>query len=1036
MFWGAVWLASSLFAQSYTMKTVAGTSRLQDGSPATSVPLRSPYGVAQDATGNVYVADSRDNRVRRVGLDGNITTIAGTGVAGFSGDIGPATKAKLDSPRAIRLDGKGNLYIADYYNSRVRKVALSTGVITTVAGSGDFRAAGDNGPARQAGLDTDDIAVDGDGNLYIADFFNNRIRKVTAADGNIKTIGGIGIAGDAGDTGKAVQAALDGPTGISVDAQGMVYFADYYNNRVRKIDQKSGMITTVAGTGDLGNSGNEGPATNATLLIPLSTSVEPDGNLLILTVFFLRRVTIADGNIHAVAGNTSIGFAGDGGGVAGAQFAVPRYVSAAANADILLADSGNYRVRRIHAGILSTVAGTTISDNIPAASAFLNQPAQALPDGKGGFLIADTSDHRVRAVGGNGTIANVLGTGVPGDTLLQLDDPLGIALGAQGAVYIADSRNDRILFLPSGGNASVVAGGIGSGFSGDNGAAVRAMLSAPSAVAVDAAGVVYIADTGNFRVRMINDGTITTLAGTGSPGFGGDNGPADKARLSAVDVAVDNAGNLYIADTFNHRIRKVNLSTKTITTVAGIGTPGYTGDGGPATSAQLQAPTGIAIDAAGNLYIADRGNSVVRRVSGGMIKTIAGTGNSNLDLESGPATGVSIDAARVAVDRDGTIYIADPFNDRVRKLAVAVPASLAIASGDGQSGAPGKKLVIAVKVTDAARIPVAAVTVNLAVTSGSAVLDASAIQTGADGTATTKVTLGSTVGPVKITASSAGLSSVTFNLTVTQPPVTTPVPVIDGGVAGAALSVPAVRALSTGGIASVFGKNFGAATTFQNVAQDDLLNGRVSVNFRSVCVDVAGVRAPVFGVSDGQVNFQVPVVGSGGTAAVRVIAACGTPTEVASDALSVATQAATPEFFYFAHNPDGHNPVAATDSITGVAIAAADLFPGSGFAPAHPKQFVTIYATGFGATSPSFAPGEFPGTLASVTSDVRVQLNGHELPAANVLYAGVTPFSPGLYQLNVLLPDDTPDGDLALVIQIGGLQSPAGAFLTVRGNQN
>ena len=212
-----------------------------------------------------------DNRVRRVDTKGNISTVAGTGVAGFSGDGGPATQAMFDTPEGLRLDAKGaNLYIADYNNNRVRMVALATGVVTTVAGNGDFKFNGDTGIATQIAFDPLDIAVDSASNIYIADYTNSRIRKVSATDGTISTIAGIANPGNGGDYGPAVQAAIDGPDGISVDPQNNVYFVDNNNNRVRKIDQVTGVITNFAGTGGYGYGepnydGNGGPATSALL---------------------------------------------------------------------------------------------------------------------------------------------------------------------------------------------------------------------------------------------------------------------------------------------------------------------------------------------------------------------------------------------------------------------------------------------------------------------------------------------------------------------------------------------------------------------------------------------------------------------------------------------------------------------------------------------------------------------------------------------------------------------------------------------------
>jgi uncharacterized protein (TIGR03437 family) len=1032
-------IAGLAVAQSYTMTTVAGSSRLGDGSPATSVPLRYPFGMAQDAAGNVYFSDNNDNRVRRVAPDGTISTIAGNGVPNFSGDGGQAPRATLNAPQGVRLDGKGNLFIADYNNNRVRKVVLATGIITTVAGNGNFQFSGDGGRATLAGVDPDDIALDNSGNLYIADFFNNRIRKVSADDNTISTIAGTGIAGD-GDNGPANAAALDGPIGISVDSQGIVYFVDSINNRVKRIDQNANKITTAVGTGDFGfglpsYDGDGGPATAAFLTYPFSTAIEPNGDLLVNCIVELWRVTMSDGKIHFIAGSDSLGFGGDGGPAIFATFGGMRYTSVAANDDILIADVGNYRVRRIHSNAINTVAGTTISDNILGTSAFLNNPAGVLADGKGGFYIGDTGDSRVRQVSATGSITNAVGTGVRDDTLSTLFFPRGMAMDALGTLYVADSGNDRIMrVLAGGGGPTVAAGDNGAGYAGDGGYAPRAKLANPHGVAVDSAGNLYIADTNNFCVRIVDaNQNISTFAGTGVPGFSGDNGPASKAKISASDVAVDNSGNLYIADALNNRIRKVNLATKIISTVAGIGTAGYSGDGGLAFSARLFGPTGVAMDAASNLYIADYGNSVVRRVStGGTITTIAGTGLPVFDVETGTALGVSVDPARLSVAQDGTIYIADYFNDRIRKLVAQVPAVFAIVAGDTQSGPPGTKVTISVKVTDAKGAPVGNVLVNFTVTSGLATLSAAGAQTGGDGIASVQVTFGTAPGPVKITAVSSGISGVTFNLAVTQPVVMPPVPAIDpSGVKGAALSSPPVQALSTGGIASVFGKNFGGSAMFQKVGAADLVNGMAPTSFLGICVNVGGARAPIFGASNTQVNFQVPTVAATGTVSVSVVSPCGTSNDLASSAVSVAAQAATPEFFYYVQHTDGVNPVAATDSISSAYLAATTLFPGSGITPAYPGEYVTVYATGFGATNPSYAPGQFPDQLAQVTGAVSVLLGGRELPAANVLYAGVTPNGPGLYQLNLLLPDDTPDGDLSLTIVIGGIQSPSGPYMTV-----
>jgi uncharacterized protein (TIGR03437 family) len=284
---------------------------------------------------------------------------------------------------------------------------------------------------------------------------------------------------------------------------------------------------------------------------------------------------------------------------------------------------------------------------------------------------------------------------------------------------------------------------------------------------------------------------------------------------------------------------------------------------------------------------------------------------------------------------------------------------------------------------------------------------------------------------VAITAAAPGLPGVTLNLTVNAV-VTTPVPQIDpGGVAGAGLSAPAQRGVAVNGIASVFGKNFAPAGTAARVGAADLVNGRVPSHLAGVCVQVGTVRAPVFAVYPTQVNFQVPPAGAG-PREVQVIASCGTSTEVRSNAETITIQTAAPEFFYFKNNPDGRNPIAAVNAVTGAFLAAADLFPSGGFVPAKPDDIVSLFGTSFGGTNPSIAPGEFPATLAAVTGNEQLNVGGRTIAAADVLYAGAAPGNPGLFQLNFRVPADMPDGDHEVTLTIAGFASPRGPFVTVK----
>jgi sugar lactone lactonase YvrE len=293
-------------------------------------------------------------------------------------------------------------------------------------------------------------------------------------------------------------------------------------------------------------------------------------------------------------------------------------------------------------GTIATVAGTGTAgsggDTQQATAAQLGHPHGVAVDSAGNLYIADLSNNRVRKVAPNGTITTVAGTGTPGDsgdggpaTSAQLNNPSGVAVDSDGNLYIADYRSHRVRKVEPGGTITTVAGTGTSGYGGDGGPATAAQLAFPGGVAVDGDGNLYIADIFNSRVRKVAPGgTITTVAGTGDFAYNGDNQPATAAQLNRpYGVAVDGAGNLYIADTSNQRVRKV-APGGTITTVAGTGTAGYNDDNQQATAAQLNNPHGVAVDGAGNLYIADTINNRVRRVQLAAV-IVAGAFNSNFD---------------------------------------------------------------------------------------------------------------------------------------------------------------------------------------------------------------------------------------------------------------------------------------------------------------------------------------------------------------------------------------------------------------------
>jgi uncharacterized protein (TIGR03437 family) len=617
-----------------------------DGGEATNASLFSPWGIAVDAAGNIFIADTGNHRIRKVSPDGIISTVAGSGVRGSSGDGGPATAASLNEPNGVALDSGGNLYIADTANHRIRKVTPG-GIISTVAGTGRPGLIGDGGPATQASLEKPyDVAVGPSGILYIADTYNHAIRRVSP-EGVLSTIAGVGFFGFSGDGGPAVDAALQFPEGVHVDAGGNVYISDTQNHRIRRIGA-NGIITTIAGSGPTGFDaggfqGDGGPATRALLNGPQKAVVDAAGNLYIAD-FFNRRVrrVAPDGTISTFAGNGIGSFFGDGG---------------------------------------------------PATSASIDGPFGVALDGRGNLFVADTLNQRIRRVAADGTITTVAGNGEAGfsgdngpATQAAFSLPAGVAVDAAGNLYVADVNNGRIRKVTPAGIITTVAGNGGLDLGGDGGPATRTSLFAPFGVAVDASNNLYIAEAAAGRIRRVApDGIISTVAGklaTGAGGFDSDGRRATDALLNGpAAVAIGPDGLLYIADQNNHRIRRVSRDG-IISTVAGNGERGFSGDGGPATNASLAFPRGIRFDAAGNFYIADRGNLRIRKIAPtGIITTVAGGAPSGPPGDGGPAIGAYLDNPQdVAVDAAGNVYIADSGNDRIRAV-LAVPPSFSVAPG-------------------------------------------------------------------------------------------------------------------------------------------------------------------------------------------------------------------------------------------------------------------------------------------------------------------------------------------------------------------
>jgi cysteine-rich repeat protein len=674
--------------------------------------LGDPTGIAFDPLGRLLIADTDNNAIRRLETDGTLTTVAGTGFFGaFSGDGGPATSAPLPLPVGVAVDPLGRVIVAETESNRVRRLELD-GTIATIAGNNadpllclsnddcppTFACAlsswlcvaqgafglGDGGPATSAPLYAPfGVAVDHRGRVLIADTGNLRVRRVEA-DGTITTLAGNGLEGFSGEGGPATSASVMA-AGIAVDPLGRVVIADAGNHRVRRVDL-DGIITTIAGTGEDGFAGDGGPATNAALSLPVGVAVDPLGRVFIACVGDgrIRRVDV-DGTITTIAGTGEYGFAGDGGPATSATLSDPSGVAIDPFGRVLIADRGNNRIRRVDAdGFIATIAGTGSNsfsgDGGPATSAAISATgdfvgrAGIAVDPVGRLFIAATDERRICRVDLDGTITTIVGTGETADagddgppTGAAVRSPAGVAVDALGRLLFADAEDNRVRRVELDGSITTIAGG-GGAYAVDGVSATDAYLNFPEDVAVDSLGRVLIADTSSHRILRVElDGTLSTLAGNSNDGFLGDGGPATSAALSLPSgVAVDARGRVLIADTFNSSIRRVELDG-TISTIAGNGEEGFSGDDGPATSASLYRPTDVTVDLLGRVLIADSMNYRIRRVElDGTITTLAGTGESDFSGDGGAAKNATLsNPTSVAVDSRGRVLIADV---RVRRV--------------------------------------------------------------------------------------------------------------------------------------------------------------------------------------------------------------------------------------------------------------------------------------------------------------------------------------------------------------------------------
>ena len=676
-----VCLCAGLYAQApvpiaFRINQFAGANPIAERVNARDEYIGQPVAVAADSKGNVFYCDISRAVIRKVSPEGIITTVAGNGRSGYSGDEGPATAAQINGDAAIALDAVGNLYIADTYNLRIRKVTLD-GVIKTIAGNGIAGSTGDGGPATAARISlVEGLAVDGQGTVYAA-AADNRIRRITP-DGVIQTVAGTGVAGFSGDGGPATEARISSLTSVAADNEGSFYILDSRNYRIRKVTP-DGIVKTVAGTGVPGSDGDDGPATAAKIGAVADAKPDGKGGLYFpeLNTNKVRHIR-PDGVMETVAGTGAAAYSGDGGPATQATLYFPWYLAFGPDGTMYISEAYNNVIRRITPdGIISTFAGREryAGDGDYATKAILSEPAGIALDTQGNVFVSEGTAHRIRKIDSVGVITTYAS---------GLDSPGMMTADQSGNIYFIDSN---ILWrgAPDGTLTKVAGGGQGAAAAQlTDGPALKAALSFPQGLTVDLAGNIYIADTGNNIIRKVTkDGLIQTVAGTGAFGFAGDGGQATAARfISPEGLAFDAAGNLYVADHFNFRVRRISPDG-IITTVAGNGrqsvldngSPNAQGDGGPATLAQLFGPERITVDTSGSILIGEHGNgnyigNRIRRVTpDGIIDTVAGTGDYGYVGDGGLARNAQLHyVSQIAADDSGRIFVVDRYNFRVRVL--------------------------------------------------------------------------------------------------------------------------------------------------------------------------------------------------------------------------------------------------------------------------------------------------------------------------------------------------------------------------------
>ncbi|MGE0131651.1 MAG: SBBP repeat-containing protein [Blastocatellales bacterium] len=1023
------------------------------GDQTTQASIGAPFALALDKAGNLYVTDLSLNRVHKISPGGIITTVAGSGppgVGGFGGDGGPATQAQLNDPRGVAVDAAGNVYIADSNNHRIRKVDAATGIITTVAGTGEAGFSGDGGPATQAKIATPHgLAFDKAGNLLISDYGNLRIRRI-ASDGVINTIAG-GASGDgpSGDGGPATQARFMTPFSLTVDASDNIYVAESDGHRIRRI-KPDGIIDTIAGLLGFGFTGDGGAATVAKMGYPRGVAADRLGRLYVtdsanLRIRRIAPVSFADTGSPSISitspsssfyatqipfvtisgvasderGVFQVKWSSDRGGAGAAMgtdsWTIPRAALQSGQNRIVVTAfdaAGNSSSAEIEIGLsLDVIPPSVVINNPTTGNSFTTTNGVLtlggrVSDANGIAEVkwkSDRGDHGWASGESSWTVEGILlREGLNQITVTAFD-----MAGNPGMATIAVTYNpEYIISTVAGGNTRV-------GELGDGKPATSVALAAVKLIAMDRTGAIYFTEQTHHRVRKITpDGIVATVAGTGEPGYSGDGGPATQAKIwEPSAIALDGAGNLYLM-TFNPSIvaegyvRKVDPSG--VITTHSVGQVSFDFHTYPPVSAL----SALAVDSDGNIYFAS-GNRLRKATPSGAITTIAGNGAfcSEPIGDGGPATATTIcSPTSIAFDRHGNIYIAEAGRYRIRKIDRAgiistvagtgqpVSGGSATPANDGASAAAvalnhplgvafdvGGNLLIAE--TGGSRIRKVNAAGIISTIAGHQTLYPSVGGYRGDGDAATWAEL---FQPTQIAVDQTG-SVYVADLAGQRIRKLTPFKPADRAVASVSAASFSGVALAPEAIAAAFGTAFAREIRVADTTPLPNTLAGASVKVR----DSAGVErlAPLFFVSPNQINFQIPAGAKAGPATVTVTDANG---GAAAGVVMISPVAPG----LFSANADGQGVAAAvalriksdgSQSYETVAEfnAAQNRFVARpiDLGPAADQVFLILFGTGL--------------RNRSALSNVTAQIGGE---SAEVLFVGAQGGFVGLDQINLRLP--------------------------------